>query len=90
MSGPIDFLIFAPLKEERDAVLSHLPGLQRLPPDEADVRIYYSGDVPATFPGGREAIYRVVVTSPLGMGRVEAATVPGCSTKSMRIVSSTF
>jgi nucleoside phosphorylase len=74
MRGPIDFLILAPLKEERDAIISHLSGLQRLPPDDADVRIYYSGDVPAEFLGGPQASYRVVVTSPLGMGRVEAAT----------------
>jgi len=37
----VDFLILAPLKEEREAVLAHLGHAQRLQPDEQDVRVYY-------------------------------------------------
>lgn len=74
MPAPIDFLILAPLNEERQAVLSHLPNPQRLPPDAQDVRVYYQCDVPTEFPGGQRGLYRVVITSPLGMGQLEAAT----------------
>lgn len=74
MPAPIDFLILAPLNEERQAVLSHLPSPQRLPPDDQDVRVYYYSDIPTEFPGGGRGSYRVVVTSPLGMGQLEAAT----------------
>lgn len=70
----VDFLLLAPLNEERAALLAHLPGAQRLPPDEQDVRVYYQADVPTEFPGGARGTYHVIVTSPLGMGRVEAAT----------------
>jgi len=71
---PVDFLILAPLKEEREAVLAHLGIAQRLPPDEQDVRVYYQAEVATQLAGGTAGSYRVVVTSPLGMGRVEAAT----------------
>lgn len=74
MSQPIDFLILAPLNEERKAVLSHLPNPQQLPSDDQDVRVYYQADLPVSFPGGQRGSYRVVVTSPSGMGQVEAAT----------------
>lgn len=70
----VDFLLLAPLNEEREALLAHLPGAQRLQPDEQDVRFYYQADVSTEFPGGARGTYRVIVTSPLGMGRVEAAT----------------
>lgn len=70
----VDFLIIAPLKEERDAVLAHLESARRLPPDEQDIRVYYQADVVTQFAGGTTGSYRVIVTSPLGMGRVEAAT----------------
>lgn len=70
----VDFLILAPLKEEREAVLAHLGNAQRLPPDEQDIRVYYQAEVATRLAGGTAGSYRVVVTSPLGMGRVEAAT----------------
>ncbi len=70
----VDFLIIAPLKEERDAVLAHLESARRLPPDEQDIRVYYQADVVTQFAGGTTGSYRVIVTSPLDMGRVEAAT----------------
>lgn len=72
--GVVDFLVIAPLKEERDAVLAHLGNARRLPPDEQDVRIYYQADVATQLAGGTAGSYRVIVTSPLGMGRVEAST----------------
>jgi nucleoside phosphorylase len=71
----VDFLILAPLKEEREAVLAQLGSAHRLPPDEQDVRVYYQADVATTLAGGTAGSYRVIVTSPLGLGRVEAATV---------------
>lgn len=70
----VDFLIIAPLKEEREAVLAHLGNARRLPPDEQDVRVYYQADVATQLADGAAGSYRVIVTSPLGMGRVEAAT----------------
>ena len=70
----VDFLIIAPLKEEREAVLAHLGNARRLPPDEQDVRVYYQADLATQLADGLAGSYRVIVTSPLGMGRVEAAT----------------
>jgi len=74
MPHSVDFLVIAPLEEEREAMLCHLPNPQRLPPDEQDVRIYYQAELPTEFAGGSQGSYQVVVTSPLGMGRIEAAT----------------
>lgn len=70
----VDFLIIVPLKEEREAVLAHLGNARRLPPDEQDVRVYYQTDLATQLADGQAGSYRVIVTSPLGMGRVEAAT----------------
>lgn len=74
VDNSIDFLIIAPLKEEREALLAHLGNAERMPPDEHDVRIYYRAEVQTKFAGGKTGTYRVIVTSPLGMGRVEAST----------------
>ncbi len=69
----IDFLIIAPLREERDALLALLPSLHPLPPVEGDISVYHAGSMTTTFAGGTTDEYSVVVTSPLGMGRVKAA-----------------
>jgi nucleoside phosphorylase len=68
----IDFLIVTALEEERDAVLGRLPGFQRLPPSDRDVRIYYVSDLLVTFPDGSSGVYLVVVMPLLAMGRVQA------------------
>ena len=70
-TAPIDFLIFAPLEEERDAVLSKLPGYQKLDGDGTDVHVYYAAEVATNRQD--KAVYRVIVTSPKDMGTVHAA-----------------
>lgn len=70
----VDFVIVTALDEEREAVLKKLPGYRRHDPSSADIRVYYSADVPVTTASGTKGSYRVVVLSLLGMGRVQAAT----------------
>lgn len=74
---PVDFVIVTALEEERDAVLDRLPGWQKLPPSEQDIRVYYQAELPVTYPGGAESAYSIVVVSLLEMGRVEAANATG-------------
>lgn len=71
---PVDFLIITPLPEERAAVLERLRPYRKLPLSPDDVRIYYGSHLNAAFSGGGKGRYKVVVASPLDMGRVEAAT----------------
>lgn len=71
MSEPVDFLLVTALEEERDAVLSRLPGHQQLPPTHDDVRVYYSATIQAIQAGGATCSYRVIVCM-IGMGRVPA------------------
>src|SRR5262245_45295257 len=47
---PVDFVIITPLEEERKAILAKLPGYQRLNPSENDIWVYYTADLPVTFP----------------------------------------
>jgi hypothetical protein len=68
-----DFVIITALPEERDAVLSKLDGIRRLAPTRDDTRVYYSAKVPVTFSDDTTGAYDVVVTTLLGMGRVQAA-----------------
>lgn len=68
-----DFVIVTALEEERDAVLDKLPGYQKLPPAEDDVLVYFLAKLPVTFTDASRGVYRVVVTTPLDMGRVHAA-----------------
>jgi len=74
MKQPIDFVIITALEEELDALLARLPGYKKLPPSENSVRSYYQAEIPAIFPDGGQSIYRVIVMSLPGMGRVQAAT----------------
>lgn len=69
----IDLLCIAPLDAERRALLRHLPPAQQLPPDDEDVRIYYRTSLPVELADGRRGSYRLIVASPLAMGRVDAA-----------------
>ena len=68
-----DFVLIAPLPEERDALLKRISNYRRLNPDADDVRVYYSANIRTSFPDGRSAFYRVIIVTPLGMGRLEAA-----------------
>jgi nucleoside phosphorylase/tetratricopeptide (TPR) repeat protein len=74
IQAPIDFVIVTALEEERDAVLQRLPGSLRLPPSRADIRVYFAGELPATFPDGSTCTYSVVVMPLLSMGQTDAAT----------------
>ncbi len=65
----VDFVIVTPLEEERDAVLTKLPNHRKLPPTEDDIRVYYSSELPATFPDESVTTYNVVVMT-CGKGRV--------------------
>jgi formylglycine-generating enzyme required for sulfatase activity len=68
----VDFVIVTALEEERDALLRQLPGFKKLPPSADFVNVYYTADVPVTFPGGSTAQYKVAVLSLINMGRVQA------------------
>jgi nucleoside phosphorylase/sugar/nucleoside kinase (ribokinase family) len=70
----IDFVLITALAEERDAVLAKLPGHQKLPPINDDIRTYFQAELPITFPDGSNGVYRVVVMCLSGMGRVASAT----------------
>lgn len=69
--APVDFLLFAPLEEERDALLAKLDDPQKLDADGTDVHVYYEARVPTRRRDG--AVYRVIVVSPAEMGPVHAA-----------------
>jgi nucleoside phosphorylase len=73
----VDFLIIAPLREERNAILSKLPGAERVRPSHTDVRVYYTAHLQPSFSKELVDSYSIVVTSPNGMGRVEAANLAG-------------
>ena len=75
---PVDFLVFAPLEEERNALLSKLPGYRQLDGDGTDVHVYFEAEVATRRKDG--AVYRVIVTSPSGMGPVQAAITASAAT----------
>lgn len=72
---PVDILIITPLREEREAVLRRLPDSHRLPPTDHDIQVYHEAQLPVTFSNGVSGTYRVIVTSPAGLGRTRAATL---------------
>jgi nucleoside phosphorylase/tetratricopeptide (TPR) repeat protein len=82
--APTDFLLVAPLPEERDALLARLPGHRKLPPSEDDIRVYYIAEVPARFPDGRPVTYSVVVLPLARMGHTEAASATGDAIRRFR------
>ena len=77
LEPPIDFLLIAPLAEERDALLALLPGHRRLPPSDDDIRVYYAAEIPAHFPDGQPVTYSAVVLPLAGMGHTQAASACG-------------
>ncbi|WP_437310270.1 phosphorylase family protein [Sorangium sp. So ce388] len=68
---PVDFLILTALPEERDAVLSKLPGHRRLDRDGVDLHTYFEATVATNREDG--AIYRVLITCQASMGPIQAA-----------------
>jgi hypothetical protein len=67
----VDFVIVTVLEEERDAVLSKLPGYRKLPPTSQDVRLYFHADLAVVYPDGTKSSYSLIVVCLPGMGRVE-------------------
>lgn len=74
-SGPVDFLIITPLTEEREAVLRRLGRVRRLSASTDDTRIYYAATVRSKAQSVTPQSLRLIVAQPVGMGRVEAATL---------------
>jgi nucleoside phosphorylase len=68
----VDFVIVTALEEERDAVLSKLPGYRKLPPTAHDVRVYFHAELPVVYSDETKFSYSIVVVCLPGMGRVEA------------------
>ncbi len=66
--APVDFLIIAPLPEERDAILAKLDS-RVLPPDNQDIRSYFAADLPIDYPDGVKSAYKIIVATPVGMER---------------------
>jgi nucleoside phosphorylase len=67
----VDFLLITALEEEREALLSKLPGVRKLDRDGAGTHTYYEAEVATHRKDG--AVYRVIVTSLSGMGPTKAA-----------------
>jgi nucleoside phosphorylase/tetratricopeptide (TPR) repeat protein len=74
---PIDFLLIAPLPEERDALLARMPGHRKLPPSDDDIRVYYAAKISAHFPDGQPVTYSAVVLPLAGMGHTQATSACG-------------
>jgi nucleoside phosphorylase len=68
---PIDFCIITALEEERDAVLSKLPGHRKLDRDGTGAHTYFEAQVQTQ--RGDRAVYRVIVTCLSGMGPIKGA-----------------
>jgi len=71
LEPPVDFVIIAPLPEERDALLAKFAH-EKLPPTEEDIRVYYGAHLPVCFSDGSRGVYQVVVTALADMGLLEA------------------
>jgi nucleoside phosphorylase len=72
---PVDFLFITAIEEERDALLSKLPGARKLDRDGSGAHTYYEAFVATRRQDG--AVYRVVVTSLSGMGPIKGAIKAG-------------
>lgn len=77
LNAQVDFVIVTALEEERDAVLTKLPGYSKVPPTDEDIRVYFTCELPATFDDGSNTTYRVILVPLLNMGRIEAANATG-------------
>lgn len=74
MADTADIVIVTALEEEREAVLHRLPRRRRKNPTGDDIHVYYTANLPVTFPDRTSGTYRVAVLSLPSMGRVQAAT----------------
>jgi nucleoside phosphorylase len=74
-NAPVDFLFITAIEQERDALLSKLPGVRKLDRDGSGAHTYYEASV-ATRREDR-AVYRVIVTSLSGMGPIKGAIKAG-------------
>ena len=70
-SAPVDFVVITALEEERDAMLSKMRGARKLDKQATDIHTYYRASVRTNRRDGSE--YRVVVTSLLNMGPINAS-----------------
>lgn len=67
------FVIITALKEEQEALITRLPPVQRLPPTDDDVHVYYRTELPVTLSGGATGSYTLILLSIMGMTREKAA-----------------
>lgn len=73
LQKPPDFLIITALPQEHDAVLRKLKKYRTLDPVKNDVLKYSLSKVPVTMRSGKKTIYRVMLTTLMHMGQVDAA-----------------
>ncbi len=78
--APVDFLLITAIEQERDALLSKLPGVRKLDRDGTGAHTYYEATVATRRQDG--AVYRVIVTSLSGMGPIKGAIKRATSTSS--------
>jgi nucleoside phosphorylase len=71
---PVDFIIVAPLEQERQAILSYFGDPKRLPPTSDDIRVYYPVSFPVVLTDGKAGKYSLIIMDLVGMGRIDAAT----------------
>jgi nucleoside phosphorylase len=81
----VDFLIIAPLSEERDALLRRLPDHRRVDPSNDFVHAAYAATLKATLPGGAPGQYQVIVLPLLSMGTNEAASATALALKRWKV-----
>lgn len=79
-----DILIITALADEREALLARLPKSRRQNPSADDVNVYYRVDLPVTFPDRTTGTYSLALTTPLSMGRVNAAVTTGAAIRRWR------
>jgi nucleoside phosphorylase len=68
-----DVVIITALAMEQEAVLRKLRTKRQVDASEDDTLVYHFSNVPVTFPSGKKTTYRVVVTTLVQMGQVDAA-----------------
>src|SRR5205085_10847403 len=73
MEMSVDFVIITALKEEQEALMTKLPPVQRLPPTDDDVHVYYRTELPVTLSGGATGTYTLILLSIMSMSREKAA-----------------
>jgi nucleoside phosphorylase len=77
--APVDFLLITALEQERDILLSKLPGVRKLDRDGTGAHTYYESTVATRRQDG--AVYRIIATSLSGMGPIKGAIKAGAIIK---------